>query len=354
MKNKTSIFTLLLGAMIILASCNSEEIPGVDLPAGDNMPIEFSGVQTWVDTKDGAGDDDEEEPTLPESFTGFKVWASRSYKDANNIDQIDTDVFSDGTEVLKEVAGESSVAWKYSPLRYWQPGDYNFYAVSPTAISESIPIHGNLDSSDLSLYFGEFDGGEYSGWDLKQNQVDLLYASTLGVTGRFNSTNTPVNLTFDHMLSKLSFSVGNKTTDTDITLSAIKIYGNKKIATSCTSSGTFALKSVTNAGNSYFEDSALSYSLSAVESGEPIEYTTIISELFAFPEKCNITVELTISLDADASGYTKSSASTPVKWEAGKHYHYQIKIAPDNVSFSEPLVVDWNNGGAADSDNIIM
>ena len=79
-----------------------------------------------------------------------------------------------------------------------------------------------------------------------------------------------------------------------------------------------------------------------------------IRELFAFPEECNITVELTISLDADASGYTKSSTSTPVEWKAGKHYHYQINIAPDNVSFSEPLVVDWNNGGAADSDNIIM
>lgn len=353
MKNKTSILTLLLGAMIILASCNSEEIPGVDFPAGDNMPIEFSGVHAWVDTKDGSGDDDEVGPTLPETFTGFKVWASRSYKDANNIDQIDTDVFSDGTEVLKEVAGESSVAWKYSPLRYWQPGEYNFFAVSPTNISSSIPIGGDMGDSSLSLYFGESEGETYSGWDLKQNQVDLLYASAPGVTGRFNSTNTPVNLTFDHMLSKLSFSVGNKTTDKDITISAIKIYGNKKIATSYTSSDTFALNSVTSADNSYYEDSGLSYSLSAVAGGL-IEYTTIISELFAFPEECNITVELTISLDADASGYTKSSTSTPVEWKAGKHYHYQINIAPDNVSFSEPLVVDWNNGGAADSDNIIM
>lgn len=305
------------------------------------MPIEFSRVQTWVDTKTS---------NLPESFTQFKVWASRT---SEELDQPDYRVFGDGTEVEKEIVDEL-VTWKYSPVRYWQPGEYNFYAVSPAAISESIPIHGNLDSSDLSLYFGEFDGEKYSGWDLSSNQVDLLEASKTGVTTRLNSTNTPVDLTFEHMLSKISFSLANKSRDYDIIIYAIKIYGNTKIATEF-SEGAFILDSKTDSDNSFLNNDDMYIYMSRIPQGGQVAFSEIVSaERLVFPEECEITVELTISLDADASGYTKSSASTPVKWEAGKHYHYQIKIAPDNVSFSEPLVVDWNNGGAADSDNIIM
>lgn len=341
MKNKTSIFTLLLGAMIILASCNSEEIPGVDLPAGDNMPIEFSGVQTWVDTKIS---------NLPESFTQFKVWASRT---SEELDQPDYRVFGDGTEVEKEIVDEL-VTWKYSPVRYWQPGEYNFYAVSPAAISESIPIHGNLDSSDRSLYFGEFDGEKYSGWDLSSNQVDLLEASKTGVTTRLNSTNTPVDLTFEHMLSKISFSLANKSRDYDIIIYAIKIYGNTKIATEF-SEGAFILDSKTDSENSFINNDDMYIYMSRIPQGGQVEFSEIVSaERLVFPEECEITVELTISLDADASGYTKSSASTSVKWESGKHYHYQVKIGPDNISFIEPRVVDWNIAGDADSEDIIM
>ena len=165
------------------------------------------------------------------------------------------------------------------------------------------------------------------------------------------SENNPVELTFDHMLSKLTFSVGNKSTDNDIIVTAIKLYGNHKTATGYTPSLSLVAdsKSVSNSPFVYTEKRV---SLSKLESDGQIGYSEILKDLLVFPETCKITVEVTLKLDANSSsnGYTKSSGELEVTWATGKHYHYQIKVAPDNISFSEPKVINWVDGGKVDSD----
>ena len=350
MKNIISILSLLFGAMVACISCNREEISGADMPVEDGMPIAFFGLQTWVDTKAGTEDGSEEDITqsLPETFTKFNVWASRVQ--AVNGENQPFEVFNETT--VEKTGSGATVAWSYSPIRYWQPGTYNFYAVSPTSISSSIPISGTLTSAGLSLAFGELSGNQYSGWDLSQNQVDLLMASNTDFPSHYNlSENNPVELTFDHILSKLTFSVGNKSTDNDIIVTAIKLYGNHKKATGYTSSLSWITdsKSVSNSPFVYTEKRVSLYKL---ESDGQIGYSEILKDLLVFPETCKITVEVTLKLDANSSsnGYTKSSGELEVTWTTGKHYHYQIKVAPDNISFSEPKVIDWVDGGKVDSD----
>ena len=335
--------------MIACISCNREEISGADMPVENGMPIAFSGLQTWVDTKAGAEDGSEEDITqsLPETFTKFNVWASR-VQTVNGENQ-PFEVFNETT--VEKTGSGATVAWSYSPIRYWQPGTYNFYAVSPTSISPSIPISGTLTSAGLSLAFGELSDNQYSGWDLSQNQVDLLMASNTDFPSHYNlSENNPVELTFDHILSKLTFSVGNKSTDNDIIVTAIKVYGNHKKATGYTTSLSLVSNSKSDI-NSPFVYTETSVALSKIDSDGQIGYSEILEDLLVFPEDdCEMFVEVTLKLDPTKEGYVKSSGKVQVTWKQGKHYHYQVKVAPDNISFSEPKVVDWVEGGKVDSD----
>ena len=181
MKNIYCILSILLGYMITLASCQSEGLSGTDTFEENVVPIEFAGIQVEVATKTA---------TLPDDFTGFKVWASRTVSDAA---QPNYNVFgTTGTDVEKSGSG-TTLSWIYTPVRYWQTGTYNFHAIWPTSIA-STPIAGTLGVSGLTLTIGN------GGWDLSANQIDLMSATTQ-VT---NTTGTPgqVVLTFNHMLSK--------------------------------------------------------------------------------------------------------------------------------------------------------
>ena len=330
MKKFLNISYILLGVMIILASCNSEEISGTLLPDDSDMPIEFSGINASLDTKAGVDD-----------IASFRVWASRTTNNATVYDIFSTS----GTAVTKTISG-NSISWIYSPTRYWQPGTYDFYAITPTAISTSIPVSGELSSTSLAIHFGEEVDGAYAGWDLSVNQTDLMLATEPNVTGRFNATNTPVNLAFNHMLSKIRFSA-KKTTDMQIDIVMVKISGHLTTASSVEMSGNGA-----------------TWTLSTVSTGQEIGLSTpialdkvqdkpVTSELLVFPqgarERDKGTVE-GIRRDADNAGGYPKSASITTDWQAGKQYDYVINVGPDGISFSEPTVKPWDdNGGTGHS-----
>ena len=326
MKNIYSILSLLLGAMIALASCNSEEIPGALQPEEGDMPIEFSGINASVDTKTGA-----------DGVNGFRVWASRT----NNNASVYNIFATDGTEVTKTTSG-NSVSWAYSPIRYWQPGTYNFYATSPTAISTTTPITGELSSTGLAIHFGEEVEGTYTGWDLSAIQTDFMFAKTQDVTGRFNGTNTPVSLAFDHMLSKISFSAKNTDADDDVSIivTGIKISGchTKSLGASFGQSISYQ-----------FPDQASGHHSIAVNQSSLNKdgYQNLGSSVLVFPQTCtNLVIELTF-IDV-YSGITTTgnttSASISIDWEPGKQYHYNINVSFEKISIGTITVKDWATG----------
>lgn len=326
MKNIYSILSLLLGAMIILASCNSEEISGTLLPDDSDMPIEFSGINASLDTKAGVDD-----------IASFRVWASRTTNNATVYNIFSTR----GTDVTKATSG-NSISWIYSPIRYWQPGTYDFYAIIPTAISTSIPISGELSSTSLAIHFGEEVDGAYAGWDLSVNQTDLMLATEPNVTGRFNATNTPVNLAFNHMLSKISFSAKN-TDDEDVTITVtgIKINGchTKSLGMSFGQNTTYLFPNTTSGSHSIPVNQRLNKN----------EYQNLGSSVLVFPQTCNnLVVELTFTdvyNEKTTTGNT-TSASIPINWVAGKQYHYKINVSFDAISFSPPTIKEWSTGGS--------
>ena len=335
MKNIYHILSILLGYMITLASCQSEKLSGTDNFEENVFPIEFAGIKAEVDTKTTTS-------TIPESFTGFKVWASRTVSDAA---QPNYNVFgTTGTDVEKSGSG-TSLSWIYTPVRYWQTGTYNFHAIWPTSIA-STPIAGSLGSSGLSLSFGN------GGWDLSANQIDLMSATTQ-VT---NTTGTPgqVVLTFNHMLSKISFSARNASVeDTDIIITGVKIYGNSKKATRYSS--TWLHNNSTSTKDSPYLNHTLSSAVTLPKpvEGEDLEYASISPEFLVFPgELCTLMIEVSMKHTANSTAYTKTASLSltydddyDYVWEAGKQYDYKVNVTPEYIRFDEVKVTLWDDNG---------
>ena len=319
--------------MIILNSCHREDFPSHQIPTESDCPIEFSPISASLETKTDAS----------ATIEDFKVWASNK---VNNVDNYN--VFgSEGTDVRK-----SGSDWVYSPVRYWQSSDYSFYAVSPIEISTSIPISGTLANTGLSIHFGEKVDGSYTGWDLSSNQVDLLLASEQNVTTRLNATNTPVDLAFDHLLSKITFTAKNAATeDVDIIVTGIKIYGNQKVVTGFSSTWILGAKSTG-------EDPFINHTLSQPVTLSKTEPKLISPDVLVFPLMESATyVEVTLKHTVNSTtGYTKS-AMIPMtsSWKSGKQYNYVINVTPDHIGFGTVSITSWddNEGDGYSADDEI-
>ena len=329
MKKFLNITYVLLGAMIILNSCHREDFPSHQIPTESDCPIEFSPISASLETKTDAS----------ATIEDFKVWASNK---VNNVDNYN--VFgSEGTDVRK-----SGSDWVYSPVRYWQPSNYNFYAVSPIEISSSIPISGSLSSSGLSIYFGEKVDGSYSGWDLSSNQVDLLLASEQNVTTRLNATNTPVDLAFDHLLSKITFTAKNVEEDNvSITVTGIEIRGchTKSIGMTYNQEDTWTFPATTSGAHSL---PAFSQAITKTE------YTDIGSSILVFPQECK-TLRVELTFNDTHNGVTTTgnvkSAIIQTNWDAGKQYNYKINVSFDSISFGDITVDEWADGQIINSED---
>lgn len=316
MKNTINIFYFLLGVVFSLGSCQSEGIPGHGLPAEDDKPIEFSGVYASVETK---GTDD-----LP--ISNFKVWASRTYNEVTEYG-----IFGlTGTEVNRVVA-ENSSSWAYSPVRYWKPGLYDFFAVSPLSLA-----NGELTDDGLALDFGD-------GWDLAAAQTELWMASTTDIS------NMVVPLAFNHMLSKLSITAINVATDNlDIIVTGIKIYGIHKKATAYSTEDAWTRIDASTATSPY-----VSYtpSVELPITGEDPVLLTPVDGILVFPGATSLGVEVTFNHGGNSTNYSKS-AITSDTWVAGTHYEYKINIRPDYIEFNPVSVEPWddNSGNGYDAD----
>lgn len=350
---RKSAAVLLLGFLLTFASCQRVDVPGnSDLPAEDSEPIEFSGITGWLETKADAGDGDagEDDESTPIPFDKFNVWA----QDGTNYN-----VFGQsGTEVSTSDEGST---WTYSPVRYWQAGTYDFYAVTPTDKAT-----GSLSADGLSLSFGT------DGWNLSVDQTDLLLATTPEVTGRFNTDDTPapVELTFNHLLSKISFSARNADPDEKvaITVTGIKVYGNSKIAKSMTCQyvdGTFDVtlgNGVASTDSDVFKDYeessvVLTRDYTEEQDKKIYSYTDICPGFLVFPESCDLTILVTFTQTYDnyadgAASATKKATITGATWKPGFVYDYKLTVTADAIAMGEPTVKRWTDGGIADDDVI--
>ena len=198
------LFIMGLAAMgLALTAWNSDET--VEMAKGNAI-----GFKTFVNNSTRATDTEES------NFTAFKVWGLM-----NDGKQTGTPFV--GKEVTKGAGG-----WSYQTPVYWEKGyAYSFVALAPNDAYEftaptAINTWGSLT----------FDNGA--------GETDLIYATAKQETVAANVCPNAVDLTFNHMLSRVRFQFKNAMDDgSTLTVTDVKI-------TNAYKSGTAELKAVFN------------------------------------------------------------------------------------------------------------
>jgi hypothetical protein len=197
-----------------------------------------------------------------------------------------------------------------------------------------------------------------NGWNLsaESTQADLLFASAQ-ITGddQVNKDGGPdkVDLTFDHMLSKISFSARNAASD-GITLSvkSVKVYGLKKTAKSvlvaASGNATWSLETASTKDSPFNTQShtqavILTKENTTIDGQTKYKYTEISSPFMVFPETVSFVVEVTY--DQTFGGTTTEAtkkATISTTRAAGYEYDFNLKVTEDGINIDgEPIVNQW-------------
>lgn len=183
------LFIMGLAAMgLALTACNSDET--VEMAKGNAI-----GFKTFVNNSTRVATD-----ATTTDLKSFKVWG----------------LMNNGTQtgkpfVAQEVTKENNT-WSYTPPVYWEKGyAYSFVALAPNdAYDFTAPT---VINNWGSLTFNNGTG-----------ETDLIYATAKQETVAGNTCPSPVDLTFNHMLSRVRFQFENGMDDGSVlTVSNVKI-----------------------------------------------------------------------------------------------------------------------------------
>lgn len=183
------LFIMGLAAMgLALTACNSDET--VEVAKGNAI-----GFKTFVNNSTRATND-----ATTDNLAGFKVWGLMNKDDKT------------GTPFIAKEVTKGTNGWSYEPPVYWEKGyAYSFVALAPNnAYTFTAPTVINTWGS---LTFNNGTG-----------ETDLIYATAKQETVAGNTCPASVNLTFNHMLSRVRFQFENGMADGSVlTVSNVKI-----------------------------------------------------------------------------------------------------------------------------------
>lgn len=183
------LFIMGLAAMgLALTACNSDET--VEMAKGNAI-----GFKTFVNNSTRAAND-----ATTDNLAGFKVWGLMNKDDKT------------GTPFVAKEVTKGTNGWSYEPPVYWEKGyAYSFVALAPNnAYTFTAPTVINTWGS---LTFNNGTG-----------ETDLIYAAAKQATITGDGCPAPVNLTFNHMLSRVRFQFENGMLDGSVlTVSKVKI-----------------------------------------------------------------------------------------------------------------------------------
>ena len=324
--------------MIALASCHREEVPYHELQEDNSWPISFSTIHASLDVKSGEDNGANAGTTTP-VINKFMVWASRIYSGSQTPDY---QIFGHNGSTVNYSDG----IWVYSPVRYWQTGEYKFVAVSYMSETTNEYI-GTMTSSGLNVNFT-------TPWNLSTTHADLILASATASGESQRNNNANVAFTFDHQLAKVKFSAkNNDSREPAITITGIKISGNSKVASAMvynpsSKSTTWALSNT--------DGWAIGITPVVLETDK---FKDITDYVLVFPENLQannraLTVEITFNETlggVSTTGNVKSATINP-NWAAGYKYDYSITLTSDHLTFSEPTVTQWEDAGSVTDSEI--
>lgn len=288
------LYARIVPLVFVLGACSSSDEPAADpsVPVGFSVQTETRAAVTGT--------------TLPDGSL-FKVWGGY---DGNNV--------FDGREVTKTASGCT-----YTGTEYWVPGKtYNFHAVYPA----ELPAGAILTvAGDGTVSVSNFDCSATG-----DAAVDLMTASAPDIKAdEIIASQNPVELTFSHLLSHISFVFDNQLTGgyaaevTDISFS-IQVKGNyisteaspwtNLIPGAITLYPAAAPLTVAN-GSSVTSDPALVIPQS--NTGVNVTFTVTIREIIDEATGSTMTV---------VKRFTSPLATTDGEWKMGQRYEYKATL----------------------------
>lgn len=291
------LYARIVPLVFVLGACSSSDEPAADpsVPVGFSVQTETRAAVTGT--------------TLPDGSL-FKVWGGY---DGNNV--------FDGREVTKTASGCT-----YTGTEYWVPGKtYNFHAVYPA----ELPAGAKLTvAGDGTVSVSNFDCSATG-----DAAVDLMTASAPDIDAdKIIASQNPVELTFSHLLSHISFVFDNKLTGyaaevTDISF-LIRVKGdysstepspwtnlNPGAITLYPAADPAAAPLTVANGSSVTSDPALVIPQS--NTGVNVTFTVTIREIIDEATGSTMTV---------VKRFTSSLATTDDEWEMGQRYEYKATL----------------------------
>lgn len=290
------LYARIVPLVFVLGACSSSDEPAADpsVPVGFSVQTETRAAVTGT--------------TLPDGSL-FKVWGGYN---GNNV--------FDGREVKKTASGCT-----YTGTEYWVPGKtYNFHAVYPA----ELPAEATLTvADDGTVSVSNFDCSATGG-----AAVDLMTASAPDdiKADEIIASPNPVELTFSHLLSHISFVFDNRLTGgyaaevTDISFS-IQVKGDYNSSTEPSpwtnlNPGAITLYPAADpltVANKLSVTSDPALVIPQSNTGVNVTFTVTIREIIDEATGSTMTV---------VKRFTSPLATTDGEWEMGQRYEYKATL----------------------------
>lgn len=310
-------------AALAFASCTQSEV----LDVNENRAIgfdAFSGKATrTVSDITGTGGG---------TFTQFNIYGSYKKSTGNAVN------------ILTNEDVTYSSGWGYTNTQYWTDATYNFVAYS----NGNAKIVYDEDENNISY---THDGGlTISNYNVATEKKDLVVATQTKTvsTEELSGTINPVELTFNHVLSKVKFTITPKGFPSyqTVKVTGLKITGSNTVgkfssATSAWSEqGTPAdivYAEIANINTTYTPEECYVLPQSLVD-GVDVVFTVTVND--------GNTDIMTNSFTVDLHNLTLS------EWKKGNAYNYTTEITPQDVDsnikeikFTVNETVGWITSG---------
>lgn len=306
------LFIMGLAAMgLALTACNSDET--VEMAKGNAI-----GFKTFVNNSTRVATD-----ATTTDLKSFKVWGLMN-------DGTKTGTPFDGKEVKKE-----NNTWSYTPPVYWEKGyAYSFVALAPNdAYTFTAPTEINKWGS---LTFNNGTG-----------EKDLIYATAKQSTVTGDVCPLSVNLTFNHMLSRVRFQFENgMDDDSKLTVSNVKI-------TDAYTSGTATLaEQLTGLSWTTGQTTgALEFGDAAAMEQQNAKAETAHKYMIPADKAYNLTFTVTRKHHGVTDTYNHTVTLPKIAMTQGLSYQFVAKFTAENIIPGQVLcpitftaeVKDWEN-----------
>lgn len=303
-------------AVIALTGCTNNEV--VDIP--QSRAINFSN--TFVNNATRAD-------VTNANFTQF--WVYGGYQNGASWVDVFNNVKVSGASV------GSGAVWTPEETAYWQVNKtYNFgaYADGTSQLTTGI----SYEPASKTLTFSDYSAGAN----------DLIAATSSDVSWDGSADPAKVQLSFNHMLSKVKFTFKTDAVETY----TMKVSGLKISQAIQTATGTM----VNNVVGTWSGDKTGEYSFADIDDYATAEGQAESEVKYVIPQEGTneIRVDFTVTV-TDGGDYSETGSFSGTmaiadanKWEPGLAYNYTVTINPDKVDdtlkpilFDVTTVTDW-------------